>query len=332
MKGRFYRLPFVARNAGVAAALLLVTWQLRSAEQSNPYDLKLAVLKVGSEVYSNVSVTMVTTTDIYFAYNGGVGNAKLEKLAPDLQSKFHFNAHKALQTENEERQANARFNSWIRQQTNFVHVEVPPAVSIEVADPTIEYKYYNLSVGKPEDMGESAIGDTRSPFNCAVDVDVQRARGTSGGPFAFNIEAVKMSMAMPVTITLPLGALQKLKDHEEGHRHIDEYFYAFSRKAAERAVQLALTNKFSNSGSKDPDSTEEEFVQKLKMTIQREYWKYTLNPSRPANEYYDKLTDHGRNDVDSAEAAEKAIQRYALQIPDDEAGITSANQARTEDR
>ncbi|HLX69300.1 MAG TPA: hypothetical protein VKV04_06700 [Verrucomicrobiae bacterium] len=330
IKGRFCRPLFVAWKAGVAAALLLLAGQLSSAEQTNSDDVKLAILKVGSEVYSNVSVTMVTTTDIYFTYSGGMGNARLEKLTPDLQRKFHFNAKKALATENEERQANARFNSWARLQTNFIHVETPPAVSIEVAEPTIEYKYYNLSQGKPEEMSELnklAIGDTYSPFICDVDLDVRRVRGTDGQPFAFHIEAIKMSVALPVTITLPLGALQKLKDHEEGHHHIDKYFYAVSRKAAERAIQVTLTNKIPTLNAKDPDSAEEDFVLAAKRMAQMEYWKYTLAPSRPANEYYDKLTDHGRNDLDSAEAAEKAIQRYVMQIPDDADGIASADEA-----
>lgn len=329
MKASQYKSPIAARSAGVAFGLLLLAWRLSSAEQIKSCDEKFAVMKVGSEVYTNVTVTMVTATDIYFTYSGGMGNVKLEKLGPELQRQFHFNAKSALEKEKEERQANARFDSWIRQQTNNApaRVELPPAISIEVADSTVEYKYYDLSIGKPDDMHGETIGATRSPFNCDVDLQVRRVRGTNGAPFAFRFDAVKLSAGMPITITLPLGALQKLKDHEEGHRHIDEYFYSFSRKAAERAVQVALTNQFPMSDGKDPDSAEENFELEAKSMIRAEYFKYTLNPSRPANEYYDQLTDHGRNDIDSAEASEKAIQRYAVQIPDDAGDVASADPA-----
>ena len=51
-------------------------------------DEKLPVLQVGSNTYSNVTVTVVTATDIYFTYAGGMGNAKLKLLSPDLKKHF----------------------------------------------------------------------------------------------------------------------------------------------------------------------------------------------------------------------------------------------------
>ena len=50
-----------------------------SAAETNDF---LPALKVGSEVYSNVTVTKVTDTDIYFTYAGGMANVKLSKLDP----------------------------------------------------------------------------------------------------------------------------------------------------------------------------------------------------------------------------------------------------------
>ncbi|HEY0455240.1 MAG TPA: hypothetical protein VGE41_02630 [Verrucomicrobiae bacterium] len=55
-------------------------------------DEKLAVLRVGSDVYSNVTVTAVTATDIYFTYNKGVFNAKLKNLDATMQNHFHYDA------------------------------------------------------------------------------------------------------------------------------------------------------------------------------------------------------------------------------------------------
>ncbi len=54
-------------------------------------DEKLPVLKVGKEVYSNVTVTAVTATDIYFTYAKGARNVKLKNLEPALQKHFNFN-------------------------------------------------------------------------------------------------------------------------------------------------------------------------------------------------------------------------------------------------
>ncbi len=56
---------------------------------------KLPVLKAGSEVYSNVTVTTVSATDVYFTYDGGMANVKLKDLDPVWQRHFHFVPGKA---------------------------------------------------------------------------------------------------------------------------------------------------------------------------------------------------------------------------------------------
>jgi len=73
-------------------------------------DEKLPVLTVGSNVYSNVTVTAVTTTDIYFTYAGGMGNAKLQKLSPGLQTHFHYDPLKADEVEQKQAVANAQYH------------------------------------------------------------------------------------------------------------------------------------------------------------------------------------------------------------------------------
>jgi len=58
-------------------------------------DETLPVVKVGTEVYSNVTITAVTATDIYFTSAKGVANAKLKNLDPALQKHFKFDAASA---------------------------------------------------------------------------------------------------------------------------------------------------------------------------------------------------------------------------------------------
>lgn len=84
-------------------SLLFVTALAATADE------KLPVLKVNGDVYSNVTVTAVTPTDIYFTSAGGMGNAKLKNLDPELQKHFHYDAAKSLQVENNQAQANAEY-------------------------------------------------------------------------------------------------------------------------------------------------------------------------------------------------------------------------------
>lgn len=72
-------------------------------------DEKFATLKAGDEIYSNVTVTSVSATDIYFTYSGGMGNAKLKNLTPELQKHFNFNATNASAVEQKQIEATAQF-------------------------------------------------------------------------------------------------------------------------------------------------------------------------------------------------------------------------------
>lgn len=74
-------------------------------------DEKLPVLKVGGDVYTNVTVTSVTATDIYFTHAKGMGNAKLKNLDPQFQKHFGFDAGKAALAEQKQRAGNALFRA-----------------------------------------------------------------------------------------------------------------------------------------------------------------------------------------------------------------------------
>jgi len=78
-------------------------------------DEKLPVLQAGTDIYSNVTVLNVTTTDVYFTYNNGHGmaNAKLKNLSPNLQRQFHYNPVRAGETEQKQALANAEYHQEI---------------------------------------------------------------------------------------------------------------------------------------------------------------------------------------------------------------------------
>ena len=86
----------------IAFSLIAAVWAARADE-------KLPVLKAGSEVYSNVTVTTVTDTDIYFTYARGMANVKLSRLDPALQKHFDYNPKKAGEVEQKQTAANAQY-------------------------------------------------------------------------------------------------------------------------------------------------------------------------------------------------------------------------------
>jgi protein disulfide-isomerase len=86
----------------IVFSLIAAVWAARADE-------KLPVLKAGSEVYSNVTVTTVTATDIYFTYARGMANVKLNQLDPALQEHFHYNPVKAGEVAQKRAAANTQY-------------------------------------------------------------------------------------------------------------------------------------------------------------------------------------------------------------------------------
>ena len=80
-------------------------------------DEKLPLLKAGSQTYSNVTVTTVTATDIYFISSQGMGNAKLKDLDPALQKQFHYDPARVQAMEQKQKIAANKLTVTINQQT-----------------------------------------------------------------------------------------------------------------------------------------------------------------------------------------------------------------------
>ena len=62
----------------------------------------LPVLNANDQIYTNVTVTKVTATDIYFTNQAGMANAKLKGLDPKLRKHFHYNAARAKAAEQQQ--------------------------------------------------------------------------------------------------------------------------------------------------------------------------------------------------------------------------------------
>lgn len=321
MKGILCRSRFVTRNAGTILAIpALFACALSSAQQLNPNDEKLGVLKVGNEVYSNVTVTAVTATDIYFTYSGGMGNVKLEYLDPELQRKFHFDPKKASQQEREDKKINANFLSWVSRQTNKpaarARSALDPYISVEAADEALEYKYYDPILARPHHLTDGGLARIDCSFNINPDFAIHPIQVDKNGTPGFQIDTAKISIELPMTFTMPGTPTERLKNHLEGHKRIYEYFYALGPKAAERAARVAARRSLTPVITIDRDSAEAQFQRVAKAAAQVEYWKYTKYPAEAATRYYDNLTDYGSNLTDPGQAAQEAIEHCEVPIPD----------------
>jgi protein disulfide-isomerase len=76
-------------------------------------DEQFPVLKVGGETYSNVTVTAVTATDIFFTCSDGLANVKIKDLSPDLQKHFNFNPQMAQAVELQQSENKIKYHEQI---------------------------------------------------------------------------------------------------------------------------------------------------------------------------------------------------------------------------
>lgn len=86
--------------------LLSVVLLAALASYSSRAEEKIPYLKVGVDHYTNVVVTSVTDTDIYFKHDGGMSNARLKKLSPELQERFGYEPTKSAAAEKQQAEAN----------------------------------------------------------------------------------------------------------------------------------------------------------------------------------------------------------------------------------
>jgi hypothetical protein len=78
---------------------ILTAFNVALASVAHATDEHLDQLKVGNDLYKNVTVTRVSATDIYFTHGSGIANAKLKNLTLELQQHFGYNATRAKAAE-----------------------------------------------------------------------------------------------------------------------------------------------------------------------------------------------------------------------------------------
>ena len=99
---------------------------------------------------------------------------------------------------------------------------------------------------------------------------------------------------------------QKLRDHEEAHRKIAEYYYRNAAAVAEDIARDLIGERFEGAGATE-DSAQNNAVQKVLASIERQYMARTRDRSAAANVRFDMLTNHGLDAIDANTAVARAV-------------------------
>jgi cytochrome c biogenesis protein CcmG/thiol:disulfide interchange protein DsbE len=113
--------------------VIFLTGLLASSAVALAADEHLATFKAGGEIYTNVTVTSVTATHVYFTYSQGLGNAKLKDLDADLQKHFHYNPTVAAMVETKRAQDNAAYRQKLASAPTPKPAATAPAATVNVS-------------------------------------------------------------------------------------------------------------------------------------------------------------------------------------------------------
>jgi hypothetical protein len=184
-----------------------------------------------------------------------------------------------------------------------------PETAVPIIDKApVEFAQHRFDPAAPPaempPLGEGEAAECDSSFVSSASV-AGRMEKLDASHATVTIRQVKITLQLKINIWVPESATQKVLDHEEGHRQISEYYYQSADKLAEQVASKYHGKEISVSGA-DLDAEFARALQELSAEITAEYNRQLVT-SR-AQQRYDDLTDHSRNDVAVKDAVDQAIK------------------------
>ncbi len=288
--------------------------------------LPASIATVDGKLYAAPKILRAMPDGLLIQYrmnSGGTGMTKVgfQNLPESIQRQFGFDPNRAAAFRRDEARAIAAYSQKLQVEEK-KHSEVEakmarpaaPGVSVTADPPTVDYSYYDPTKHRPfKDQYFTDTDGTRAAadrhFKCDSDFTFRQVRKDSNGRIHFAVETVAIHLGLSVTLIEPETPSPAVIAHGEGHRSIDEHFYAKGRAAAQGIGEKIAAKDFAIE-SDDPVKAEKIALGVARGDVHFEYTKCTEVPTMLANRYYDDLTNEGRNNVDANSAAQQAVNRY----------------------
>lgn len=161
----------------------------------------------------------------------------------------------------------------------------------------------------PLSEGEVAVCDSNFTSSAALSGQNHRIDSTHA---TLTITGAKVTLQVNITIWTPVGASEHVVEHEQGHRQISEYYYRTADKVAEQIAETYIGRQVPVAGT-DLNGEANAALNELAKEFTDEYGKQ-LNPD-PAQQLYDTITDHSRNQTTVSDAVANAIKDAEIAAP-----------------
>ena len=173
----------------------------------------------------------------------------------------------------------------------------PVSVGIHMFDPA----------APPADMpplspGEEAECDSNFISNATVKGQPEKIDAIRA---VVRVTGVRVALQLDINLWVPQGATQHVMEHEQGHRQIAQHYYQRADKIAGQIAATYLGKQVTVTGA-DLNAETNKLLHQMGADITAEY-NQRLNPA-PAQQRYDEITDHSRNDVSASYAVAQALK------------------------
>jgi len=171
-----------------------------------------------------------------------------------------------------------------------------PSVIIRKLPVKVSEKLFDRS-DPPKGALKGASGLTTYFFLCdpRFTYDVT-SESTSGGRTTSTImlKSADIAISLPITVWLPKDGSERLREHEQGHRLINEEIYKTADREARNCADDLLKCPFTGTGS-DAMAARNNALKTAENAFVTQYTERTQYRSDKANAVYDAITNHGRN-------------------------------------
>ena len=187
-----------------------------------------------------------------------------------------------------------------------------PAVRVQRERPTVQRIEFDPSApprGMPK-LTPPEAGVCNTTFELETGVSYG-AEPLTASTVLITVDELDLTTRVTVDIYTAAGAPQKLRDHEEAHRKIGEYYYRNAAAAADRIARALIGERFEGTGT-TVDAAQKNALEKVLESIERDYMARTRDRSAAANVRFDLITNHGLEAID----ANTAIARVFAADPE----------------
>ena len=321
------------RNSATTLAVILLSSTFAVAGPQSTNSLPATITTEDGATYNHPILSRVEPDGLLVEYQptaGGTGLAKLKfsKLPESLQKQFGYDPAKAAEFEQQKRLAMVELTQKLQQDEKVryassmdiddtpVRPNLAVAVVVNSSAPKATYTYYSPDQ-RPARLDEAGLKNTVSlcdhTFTCHTDFDVRVTQNAVGQPLHFRIYKATITLGLSCHFTLPSTPYDQVRIHEEGHRKIYESFYRLGPGVAKHIGETMIGKEYTASES-NFEMVKASALRKAGAEVETQYLSHVDEVAKQASHYYNEITKRGLDNIDRGQAAQQAIDKFAIQL------------------